>query len=112
MNCGAGGFLPTRYYRRGVRIKISTCRSPACCLPAFVSSFRLCNASEQIDVWFPYRIDTALPYRGIRVAARLRPGVTLDQANAELQMFEAQFERKYPDADAAAKATFHCPSIA
>ena len=61
------------------------------------SGFRLfvppyLNASEQIDVWFPYRIDTALPYRGIRVAARLRPGVTLDQANAELQMFEAQFE--------------------
>ncbi len=92
---------------RGVRI--NNCNMQiAGVLP---SGFRLfvppyLNASEQIDVWFPYRIDTALPYRGIRVAARLRPGVTLDQANAELQMFEAQFERKYPDAYAGANALF------
>lgn len=64
------------------------------------------NASEQIDVWFPYRINTALPYRGIPVAARLRQGVALDQANAELQMFVAQFERKYPEAYAGVKGRF------
>lgn len=64
------------------------------------------SASEQIDVWFPYRIDTTLPYRGIPVAARLRPGVTLDQANAELQTLVAQFEHDYPEAYAGSKGRF------
>ena len=52
---------------------------------------------EQIDVWFPYRIDPTIPYRGIPVLARLRPGVTLDEANAELQTLAAQFEREHPE---------------
>ena len=55
------------------------------------------NASEQIDVWLPYAMSTTRQYRGIPIAARLRPGVTLAQANAELQMLAAQFEREYPD---------------
>ncbi len=52
---------------------------------------------EQIDVWLPYRIDPAVPYRGVPVLARLKPGVTLDGANAELQTLAGQFEREYPD---------------
>ena len=55
------------------------------------------NDREQIDVWLPYRIDVTLPYRGIPIVGRLRPGVTLDQANAELQTLAAQFERESPD---------------
>jgi predicted permease len=55
------------------------------------------NDLEQIDVWLPYRIDATVPYRGVPIMARLRPGVTLDQANAELQTLAAQFEREYPD---------------
>jgi predicted permease len=64
------------------------------------------NALEQIDVWFPYRVDVTLPYRGIPVIARLRPGVTLDQANAELQTLVAQFEQAYPVAYAGGKGRF------
>ncbi|MDQ1471704.1 MAG: hypothetical protein QOJ99_3184 [Bryobacterales bacterium] len=64
------------------------------------------NALEQIDVWFPYRIDVALPYRGIPVAARLRRGVTLDQANAELQTLVAQFAQAYPVAYVGGKGRF------
>lgn len=60
--------------------------------------------SEQIDIWLPYRIDAALPYRGVPILARLRPGVTLDQANAELPMLAAQFEREYPDFYSGSKA--------
>jgi predicted permease len=56
------------------------------------------NASEQIDVWFPYGIDATSPYRGNPIAARLRRGVTLDQANAELQTLAAQFARERPEA--------------
>ena len=55
------------------------------------------SASEQIDVWLPYAMSATRQYRGIPIAARLRPGVTLDQANAELQTLAAQFEREYPE---------------
>jgi predicted permease len=64
------------------------------------------NASEQIDVWFPYGLDATSPYRGIPVAARLKPGVTLDQANAEMQTLAAQFAREHPEAYTTGKARF------
>ena len=38
--------------------------------------------AEQTDVWFPYGINDTSPYRGNPIAARLRPGVTIEQANA------------------------------
>lgn len=65
---------------------------------------------EQIDVWRPYRIDPAPPYRGVPLLARLRPGVTLDQANAELAMLAAQFERDFPDFYSGARAWQASPS--
>ena len=37
------------------------------------------------------------------IAARLRPGVTLDRANAELQTLAAQFEHEHPDFYSGAK---------
>jgi putative ABC transport system permease protein len=52
---------------------------------------------EQIDVWLPYALAPLRKYRGRPLLARLRPGVTLSQANAELQTLAAQFERQYPD---------------
>ena len=51
---------------------------------------------ERADIWFPYRIDPTVPYRGVPILARLRPGVTLDRANAELQTLAAEFERENP----------------
>ena len=51
---------------------------------------------EHVDIWFPYRIDPTVPYRGVPILARLKPGVTLEQANAELQTLAAQFERENP----------------
>jgi predicted permease len=56
----------------------------------------LCS-SEQIDVWLPYAIDPNAPFRGVSLAARLRPGVTIDRANAELQTLAAQFEQEHPE---------------
>jgi predicted permease len=55
------------------------------------------SAPEQIDVWFPDVVTATRQYRGLPIAARLRPGVTIAQANAELQTLAAQFEREYPD---------------
>lgn len=51
---------------------------------------------ERADIWFPYRIDPTVPYRGVPIMARLRPGVTFEQANGELQALAAQFERENP----------------
>ena len=55
------------------------------------------SASEQVDVWFPTSVGKERQYRGIPIAARLRPGVTLAEANAELQALAAQFELEYPE---------------
>jgi len=55
------------------------------------------NAAEQIDVWFPYAMSSTRQYRGIPILGRLKPGIKLAQANAELQTLAAQFEREYPD---------------
>jgi putative ABC transport system permease protein len=53
------------------------------------------------DVWFPQGLDTAkLPPRHIRLmslVARLKPGVTLAKAQAELDLLAKRFERAYPD---------------
>ena len=64
------------------------------------------NASEQIDVWFPNGLAETSPYRGNPIAARLRNGVTLHQANAELQTLLPQFAREQPEAYAGGKARF------
>jgi predicted permease len=61
------------------------------------------SATEEVDVWFPSALSPTRQYRGIPVVARLRPGVTLGQANAELQTLAAQFEREYPDFYSGAK---------
>ena len=60
--------------------------------------------SEQIDIWIPSRADPTIPYRGVPLVARLRPGVTLGQANADLRTLAAQFEHDYPDLYSGSKA--------
>ncbi len=54
-----------------------------------------------VDVWLPFQFppnsDDDAHY--FRAAARLKPGVTLDQAKAQLKLAHAEFNRKYPDAD-------------
>jgi predicted permease len=63
------------------------------------------HATEQIDVWFPYSIGVSgLPYRGLPVVARLRPGITLAQANAEFETLVPQFAKAYPEAYVGGKA--------
>jgi len=42
-------------------------------------------APEQVDVWFPTGIGQTRQYRGLGMLARVKPGMTLAQANAELQ---------------------------
>lgn len=56
---------------------------------------------QRCDLWFPFQIDPNSTNQGhyFLVAARLKPGVTLAQANAQLKLVKAEFLRKYPEAN-------------
>jgi predicted permease len=64
--------------------------------PMFNSS----GAREPIDVYMPFRIDPASNDRNgyFSVAARLKPGIGLDDAQAQLRLVTRDFRRKFPDA--------------
>ena len=51
------------------------------------------------QVWIPWQFDPSTREQGhyFQVAGRLRPGVTLDQANARLQASAADFSSRYPN---------------
>jgi hypothetical protein len=51
------------------------------------------------DLWIPFQIDPNSINHGhyFYVAARLNPGVTLAQANSQLEIAAEQFRRLYPD---------------
>ncbi|HTV83321.1 MAG TPA: ABC transporter permease [Acidobacteriaceae bacterium] len=50
------------------------------------------------DIWVPFQIDPNSTNQGhyFLVAGRLKPGVTLAQANAQLKIAADQFRRRYP----------------
>jgi putative ABC transport system permease protein len=55
---------------------------------------------EQSDLWMPLRFDEKKETRGqffLNPIGRLKPGVTLDQANAELARFAEMEAREHPD---------------
>jgi putative ABC transport system permease protein len=58
------------------------------------------ESPEPIDVWVPFQIDPnstdQLHYGGFTVAGRLKSGVTLEMANAQLQLAADAFRRKFP----------------
>jgi predicted permease len=60
-------------------------------------------ADPEADVWLPFQIDPNSTNYGhyFLVAGRLKPGITLAQANAQLKIAADQFRRRYPDAVAA-----------
>jgi putative ABC transport system permease protein len=58
------------------------------------------EAGEPVDLFLPFPIDgNSTDQNGFfTVAGRLRPGVTLEAANARLQLATAEFRRKFPEA--------------
>jgi putative ABC transport system permease protein len=56
---------------------------------------------DQDDVWVPLAIDKAKPEErgnhGLEVVARIRPGVTPEQAGVELSNIAATLQERYPD---------------
>jgi predicted permease len=63
-------------------------------------SFRF--PDRKVDLWFPYYERVATNRRAVRYntgIGRLKPGVTLDQARADLGVVQAQLAVQYPDTD-------------
>jgi putative ABC transport system permease protein len=58
-------------------------------------------SDPEADVWLPFQIDPNSTNQGhyFQVAGRLKPGVTLAQANAQLKVAYDQFRRRYSDAN-------------
>ncbi|MBL8233577.1 MAG: ABC transporter permease [Bryobacterales bacterium] len=54
------------------------------------------SGAEQIDIWIPFAMKPIRQYRGIPILARLRPGTTLSEANAELQTLASKFQQEHP----------------
>jgi len=58
------------------------------------------RARKPADIWMPLQISNELRERHGRFAsavARLKPGVTMDQAQQEMQTIGARLEQQYPD---------------
>ena len=51
------------------------------------------------DMWLPFQFDPNSQNQGhfFLAAGRLKPGITIDQANAQLKLASQQFLRRYPD---------------
>ena len=54
---------------------------------------------EPSDLWLPFQFDPDSQNQGhyFQVVGKLRPGVTLNQANAQMKLAAAEFHRLYPD---------------
>src|SRR5262245_58764700 len=64
------------------------------------ASFRF--PDRNVDLWFPYHERLATNRRAVRFSTgigRLRPGVSLDQARADLDVVQARLGALYPDTD-------------
>jgi predicted permease len=58
-------------------------------------------SDPQADIWLPFRFDPVSTDQNLffQVAARLRPGVTLAQARAQLKLAAAEYHREFPTTD-------------
>ena len=58
-------------------------------------------SDPQADIWLPFRFDPVStdPNHFFQVAGRLRPGVTLAQARAQLNLAAAEYHREFPKTD-------------
>ncbi|HWG22093.1 MAG TPA: ABC transporter permease [Terracidiphilus sp.] len=59
------------------------------------------EADPVADLWLPFQFppNSTDQAHYFQAAGRLKPGVTLDQAKAQLKLAYAEFKRLYPDAD-------------
>jgi len=66
------------------------------------------TTDPESDIWVPFQIDPNSTNQGhfFLAAGRLKPGVTLAQANAQLKIAADQFRRRYPNGVMDAKEGF------
>ena len=78
---------------------ISLSSEPYTVIGVLAKDFDPSEFGDTPDVWAPFPIDpnTADQAHYFRVAGRLKPGVTLAQAQAKLSQSGAGFERKFPN---------------
>jgi predicted permease len=64
------------------------------------SKFDIREFTEQPEVWIPFQLDPNTGDQGhyFQAAGRLKPGVSLAQAQAKLKLSAQDYERKYPRA--------------
>jgi len=62
--------------------------------------FRFDDLGPQPDVWVPFQLDPETTDQGhyFQSAGRLKPGVTVDQAQAKFKLSAAEFKEKFPRA--------------
>ena len=62
------------------------------------------RTEQDADLWIPFQFDLNSANQGhyFQVSGRLKPGVTLAQANAQMKVATADFQRLYPDSLAGA----------
>ena len=55
----------------------------------------------EADIWVPFQFQPNSTNQGhyFRAAGLLKPGMTLDQANAQMKLAASQFHRKFPDSN-------------
>jgi predicted permease len=58
-------------------------------------------SDPEADLWVPFQFEPNSTNQGhfFRAAGMLRPGATIDRANAQMKLAYDQFKRTYPDAD-------------
>ena len=81
---------------------ISLNAAPATVIGILPENFRHLeiNPERPADLFSPFRFDPAQPNRGahfIRAVGRLKDGVTVDQARAEIETIAARLEQQYPN---------------
>jgi putative ABC transport system permease protein len=59
------------------------------------------RSDPEADIWVPFQFEPNSTNQGhyFLAAGMLRPGVTLDQANAAMKLAASEFHRKYPDSN-------------
>ena len=67
--------------------------------PSSASSDKSFYTDPPADLWLPFQFDPNSNDQGhyFLVAGRLKPGVTLAQANARMKIAADQFRRRYPN---------------
>ena len=88
---------------------LSLGNEPYTILGVIGKSFR---TDPEADIWLPFQFEPTSNDQGhyFLVAGRLKPGVTLAQANAQLKVAADQFRRRYPD-DMGPKDSFGVTSL-